>query len=291
MLRFAKSQISMSLMLASLLAYNSAFAADNKKGAEKLVELSGQTFAIGNRTMIDNSQVAEMISGADKDLAAQSSKSHAIVYFDSTEQNSEQADQTSTIRDPFEKVNRVTFVVNGALYRWVLKPTGKVYGFIIPLAAQKGIKRASYNIAMPVRLVNNVAQGKFKKGGVEFVRFLVNSTIGLGGIFDTATKVGISASSDEDMGQTLGHYGVGQGFYLVLPIVGSSSARDTVGLIADTLMNPLTYAPTGVGLFVRYNNMVLSAREYEQISGQSIDEMYKAARASYARTRAAAVAQ
>ena len=190
-----------------------------------------------------------------------------VAYFDNTEKAPAVMKQ---INDPLEKINRVTFYVNDALYRWFIDPTGKVYGFIIPVFIQKGIRHIVYNAAMPVRLINNVFQGKFGGAGRELLRFLVNTTVGIGGIFDPATKFHIKRA-DQDTGRTFGKYGFGNGFYFVIPFFGPSTGRDALGKIFDTLEDPTSYLPLTVGVFIRYNEAVLTVPEYEEKTGHHFD--------------------
>ncbi len=137
-----------------------------------------------------------------------------------------------TVNDPIEGFNRCSWAVNDWLFRGLIYPLSIGYNFIAPKPVRTTISNAGHNLTFPVRLVNNCLQAKWNGAWTETKRFTVNSTVGLGGLFDPAThwKIG---RSDEDFGQTLGHWGSGPWFYLMLPIFGPSNGRDTVGLIAD----------------------------------------------------------
>ncbi len=197
--------------------------------------------------------------------------------------------------DPLEPVNRAIFVFNDRLYFWVLKPVARGYGFVVPEPLRIGIRNAFTNILMPVRFVNSLLQGKVKGAGRELARFVVNSTIGMGGLFDTAKNDWHIPPSDEDTGQTLGTYGLGHGAYLVLPFFGPSSVRDAVGLGGDTLLNPLWYLldfQTGLEVTAAktINNTSLKIGDYESIKAMAIDP-YLAIRDGYIQHRAGQVAQ
>ena len=199
------------------------------------------------------------------------------------------------VADPLEPVNRAIFVFNDRLYFWVLKPVARGYGFVVPEPLRIGIRNAFTNILMPVRFVNSLLQGKVKGAGRELARFVVNSTIGMGGLFDTAKNDWHIPPSDEDTGQTLGTYGLGHGAYLVLPFFGPSSVRDTVGLGGDTLLNPLWYLldfQTGLEVTAvkTINNTSLRIGDYEGIKAMAIDP-YLAIRDGYIQHRAGQVAQ
>jgi phospholipid-binding lipoprotein MlaA len=143
-------------------------------------------------------------------------------------------------RDPLEGLNRAVFVFNDKLDRYVLKPVAKGYRFITPSFVRRGVSNFFSNLYDPANMVNNMLQGKFAEGASDFGRFMFNSTIGVFGLFDVATPLGLE-KHDEDFGQTLGVWGVGEGPYLVLPVLGSSTLRDGSGRVADQFLYPQTY--------------------------------------------------
>lgn len=199
------------------------------------------------------------------------------------------------VADPIEPVNRAIFVFNDRLYFWVLKPLAKGYAFVVPEPLRVGIRNAFANVAMPVRLVNSLLQGKVKGAGRELARFTINTTVGLAGLFDTAKNYWKITPSEEDTGQTLGSYGLGHGAYLVLPFFGPSSLRDAAGLGGDTLLNPLYYLvdfPTGVEIRAgeAVNDTSLQIGEYEDIKAAAIDP-YLAIRDGYIQYRQGQVAR
>lgn len=144
--------------------------------------------------------------------------------------------------DPLEPVNRVVFNVNDTLDTWILRPTAVVYQAVMPEFAERGVRNFFSNLGEVRNVVHNTLQGKLDGTAASTGRFLINSTVGIGGLFDVATKIGIEQSR-EDLGQTLGAWGVSSGPYLVLPLVGPSTLRDSSGLLVDPFLSPITYAP------------------------------------------------
>lgn len=142
--------------------------------------------------------------------------------------------------DPLEFVNRFTFAINGALDAFVIQPAAATYRFLLPDPVQNGVRNAMRNIGAPVVFANDIFQGEWERAETTAMRFLINTTLGVAGIFDVAAEWGYEYH-DEDFGQTLAVWGVGEGFYLVLPLLGPSTARDTVGLVVDSFIDPWPY--------------------------------------------------
>jgi phospholipid-binding lipoprotein MlaA len=142
--------------------------------------------------------------------------------------------------DPFEKFNRGVFAFNDGVDQMVIKPIAKTYKTIVPSPIDNGVTNFFSNIDDIVVVVNDLFQLKFKQAASDTGRLLVNSTVGLLGFIDVATDIGLP-KHDEDFGQTLGYWGVNSGPYLVLPILGPSSARDAVGVGTDLLFDPTFY--------------------------------------------------
>lgn len=140
-------------------------------------------------------------------------------------------------RDPIEPLNRATFAFNESADRYVMRPVAQVYDYI-PLPLKVGVGNFFGNIGDVWIGVNNVLQGKFVDGLSDGGRVLVNSTVGIFGLFDVATEMGLE-KHDEDLGQTLGTWGVGEGPYIVLPLLGPSTLRDSLGLIGDIQADPV----------------------------------------------------
>lgn len=179
--------------------------------------------------------------------------------------------------DPLEPMNRAFFQFNDRLYFWFLKPVGTFYGKVIPPGIRTDIKNAYENILFPIRFVNNTLQGKFKGAGVELTRFVINTTLGFGGMFDIANTHFNLHPYDEDFGQTLGFYGMRPMIFINWPILGPSTGRDTIGLVGDTFLNPIYYlAPNmavraGVQGGIKLNNTSMRIGEYEDFKASALD--------------------
>jgi len=143
-------------------------------------------------------------------------------------------------QDPLEKINRPILTFNLKADQYVLRPVAKTYAKVLPEFARKGVSNFFDNFFYPTTIVNDLLQAKFVQGGQDTLRFVVNSTLGLAGFLDVATTQGLVAN-DEDLGQTFGRWGVGPGWYLMLPILGPSSNRDLVGRVGDNWTEILTY--------------------------------------------------
>jgi phospholipid-binding lipoprotein MlaA len=138
------------------------------------------------------------------------------------------------VKDCFESVNRATFKFNQVLDGVIFEPVAKAYR-VLPSPVRVGTSNALDNLSTLVTIPNNILQGEFKKASVNTGRFIVNTTVGVVGIFDVAKKIGFAEYEKEDYGQTLGVMGVGAGCYIVLPVLGPSTVRDTAGSFANIL--------------------------------------------------------
>ncbi len=141
------------------------------------------------------------------------------------------------VSDPFEGVNRVIFAFNSGLNDFVLFPLTDVYTLFIPTVCRTGADNVFQNLFAPVKMLNYLFQGEGDRAGETLGRFLINTLLGLGGIFDVATDLGLPAS-DTTFGNTLETWGVGPGPYLVLPVLGPTSSRDALGMAVDYGMDP-----------------------------------------------------
>jgi phospholipid-binding lipoprotein MlaA len=143
--------------------------------------------------------------------------------------------------DPYEPTNRAVFDFNSKLDNNFAKPVAKFYNHAVPGFARDGLHNFLTNLNKPITFGNDVLQGEGSRAGETLGRFVVNSTLGIAGLFDVATKMGIPDHS-EDFGQTLGVWGSGEGPYLMLPFIGPDPPRDLAGDVVDIFMDPLTYA-------------------------------------------------
>lgn len=185
--------------------------------------------------------------------------------------------KTVDVADPLEPVNRIMYHVNDAFYFWLLKPVAQVYAHIAPEPARIGIGNFFRNLTTPVRFVNCHLQGKKAVADIELKRFWVNTTAGILGFGDPAKdQHDLALPAREDLGQTIATYGVGNGFYIVLPIFGPSTLRDSVGMVGDMFLNPIFYVePTeaSIGIFaVRITNETsFRIGEYEAFKADALD--------------------
>ncbi len=181
------------------------------------------------------------------------------------------------VSDPLEPINRGLFWFNDKLYFYLMKPVARGYRRVVPDLMQVSVQHFFSNLATPVRLVNSALQFKFRDAGNELTRFGVNSTLGIGGFFDPAKEHFNISRKDEDTGQTLGHYGFGPGFYLVLPVLGPSNLRDGIGLLADSRLDLTNYVweenrdYLGAKIVDAINELSLDKDTYEGIKRDALD--------------------
>lgn len=199
----------------------------------------------------------------------------------------------AVVADPFEGVNRAVFVFNDKFYLYGLRPLTKGYGRVVPDFARKGVKNFFDNLLFPIRFINDLLQGKGEAASMEFSAFFINTTLGFGGLNDFAQRhVGIRLD-DEDFGQTLGSYGIGNGFYLIIPFLGPSSLRDAVGRAGDWAIDPINYIKPnelswGAWGLEKVNWTSFHIGEYEAFKEASIDP-YAAMRNAYIQNRNALI--
>lgn len=144
--------------------------------------------------------------------------------------------------DPLEPVNRAVFSFNRSADKYVLKPVAKGYQKVTPIVAQQGVTNFFNNLDEPRTIVNDLLQLKVTQAAADTGRFLLNSTAGFAGLMDVATDAGLPRNR-EDFGQTLGKYGVGEGWYLMLPLLGPTTNRDLVGRLVDSPAQLGSYVP------------------------------------------------
>ena len=198
--------------------------------------------------------------------------------------------QISTIADPLEPFNRAMFQFNDKLYFWALKPVAQGYNKVVPERARVSVKNFFSNLRFPVRFVSCLLQADFGGAATELGRFTVNTIFGVGGLLDPSSTEQLNIPKrDADLGQTLGVYGVGQGLYVVWPVLGPSSARDSVGIVGDFFLYPVSYitpwyAWLGVRGYEEINDASLRIGDYESLKEAAIDP-YVALRDAYAQYR------
>jgi len=203
------------------------------------------------------------------------------------------ADADEGTNDPFENVNRAVFDFNITLDDYVLKPVAKGYRDVTPLPIRKAVSNFLSNLGAPIRFANDGLQGNGERAGQTFIRFWYNTFLGVGGIVDVGTALGVPYH-DADFGQTLGVWGVGTGPYLMLPLLGPSNPRDAIGYGVDSYADPFTQgmaaANHDIANYLRAGISIVSNRsqtidELDELRRGSLD-FYAAVRSLYQQKRA-----
>jgi phospholipid-binding lipoprotein MlaA len=241
------------------------------------------------------------------DAAAVSAETDPFDPFDDPTGDSygEAGDLLPMVADPLVGFNRAMFVFNDKVYFWVLKPVASGYRVVVPTPVRVSVKNFFFNIQGPVRFVNCLLQGKWRPAESEFCRFMVNSTAGFLGLFNIVKDQPQFNPPEEDFGQTLGTYSVGNGFYIVWPLFGPSTLRDTAGTVGDWVLNPfsfmqlvnvdtevLTSGTTSVAVYgVRIvNDTSFRIGDYEALKNSALDP-YESLRNAYIQNRDSKIAR
>ena len=193
------------------------------------------------------------------------------------------------INDPLEPVNRIMYGINDTLYFWVAKPCAETIEQVVPEPARIGILNFFNNLTTPVRLVNCLLQGKGEAADTEFRRFLINTTVGIAGFGDPALDEYGLQPVKEDLGQTLAVYGLEDGFYIVWPLLGPSTLRDSAGKVGDIFLNPVFYVEhtetaISISAVKVANESSFHTGEYETFKEAALDP-YVAMREAYIQYR------
>jgi phospholipid-binding lipoprotein MlaA len=191
--------------------------------------------------------------------------------------------------DPWQPFNEGIFTFNRQVDRFVLKPVATVWDKVLPAEVQRSLKRAFDNLGMPRRVVNNLLQGKGERAVTEVGRFVVNTTLGVAGLFDVAKSAFGLPAADEDAGQTFGVWGIGHGPYLVLPFLPPLTVRDGVGWAVDLALDPLNYvlpfaALAGMTAGGIVNERSLTLQLYQDVE-ETVLDLYSAVRNAYLQRR------
>ena len=238
---------------------------------------------------------AVLAAGDEKPLESEGREEDPLDAFDSGEDldlwDEESEEESISVADPLSPWNRAMFHLNDKLYFWVLKPVAKGYKAVTPSPFRVGIRNFFHNITAPIRIVNCVLQGKVQTAETELARFLINSTVGGLGFGDLAkNNPKFEKPPAEDLGQTLATYGVGNGIYIVWPLMGPSTLRDSVGMIGDYFLNPVTYAEMsselslGITGLKTVNETSFRIGNYESLKDAAI-EPYESLRNGYIQYR------
>jgi phospholipid-binding lipoprotein MlaA len=197
-----------------------------------------------------------------------------------------QADLGELDHDPWQRGNRRVFAFNESVDAWVLAPVARGWTAITPETARVHLGQFFQNLAFPRQFVNSLLQAEPYQAGVEFWRFAINTTVGIAGFFDPASEIGL-VRREEDFGQTLGVWGVGSGRYVMLPLLGPSTLRDTAGLPFDMVLNGAILIP-GAGVVRAVNTRALLAEDIEGARESALD-FYAFVRNAYLQLRRAQV--
>ena len=206
----------------------------------------------------------------------------------------EEPGKEETVEDPWEAMNTRMFSFNMKADRYVLKPLATGYAWILPDPVERAIGRAINNIRFVPRTMNNLFQQKWNGASRETGRFLINSTVGIGGLFDVAeSQFGMKPATSEDFGQTLAMYGIRSGPYLVLPLLPPTTVRDGAGMVGDMLMDPLSYfipffPQTSVRTTEIVNDRSQNLELYDGVETSTVD-LYGAVRSGYMQRRSQAI--
>jgi len=188
--------------------------------------------------------------------------------------------------DPWERVNRAGYAVEGKLDHFVIHPLSRVYRFLTPGPIGRGIHNVLVNLSEPSALINDTLQLRFKRAGIPAARLVINSTIGVLGLFDIATRIGLY-HHDNEFGVTLGRYGVKPGPYIYLPLIGPSTVRDLVGSGVDLLLNPLHLATYPDQSTILESNFALNGLDRETSTEAELHALLSTAVDPYATLRSA----
>jgi len=187
--------------------------------------------------------------------------------------------------DPLEPMNRDIFAFNEAADKYVIRPLAEGYVAIVPAVGRRSVRNFLNNLRSPVVFANDVLQFDLERAGITAGRAIVNTTAGIGGLFDVATEIGLPFH-DEDFGQTLAVWGIGEGPYLMLPILGPSNPRDTVGLVADGFMDPLNWYLDNIGLgYLTYVRAAIDGIDKRASVLDTLDEIKRTSLDFYATIR------
>ena len=219
-------------------------------------------------------------------------------YDDEYDDEDEYTDEEDVelIPDPLMGMNRGLLTFNDKMYFWLLKPVATGYGMVIPEELRRAIVNVFYNIRFPVRFVNCLLQGKFRKSGYEFGQFFINSTAGFLGLANVASNYPKLQPSKEDLGQTFAVWGFGNGVYLMLPFLGPSSIRDGLGRLGDTFLDPLWWlfddfwTSVGIRIGEVVNETSTRIGEYEALKDAALDP-YVMIRNAYIQNRNKLIAE
>lgn len=179
--------------------------------------------------------------------------------------------EAEVIYDPLSGYNRIMTDINDKFYIHLLIPVAKGYKAVVHSEIRKSVGNFFHNIYFPIRLVNNLLQAKFQNASEETGRFVINTTLGVAGLFDPAKSEFELEAHDEDFGQTLGFYGVGGGAHIVLPLLGPSNLRDAISKFPDSYLSPISSSSRDYYALKDTTEEFIAVKTYEYINELSMD--------------------
>ena len=246
---------------------------ESQKSADALAEGAAQEEKVGEEAP-EGAVPAESLKTQEKE-GKQDAEDLDDLKSDYVPEEGEEA--PATIADPLEPVNRAMYHFNDKLYFWLLKPVSQAYGKAVPEPARTSVQNFFTNLAFPVRFLSCLLQADFSGAAKESGRFVANTLWGIGGLLDPSSTSELDIPKQNvDLGQTLGSYGVGPGFYIVWPVLGPSSLRDTVDIVGKHFLNPVSYlnpwyTPMAVRGYDAVNETSLRIGDYEALKGAALD--------------------
>jgi len=257
---------------------NEEYAAEFSVSSEALSvdELVSETDDLAPETATDDDYVPEAPENADHPVT-DVADDDAYDFDQDDEWYGAHSNNVPTLADPIEPFNRAMYHFNDKMYFWVLRPVAIGYNAVVPEMVRVGIKNFFTNLAFPIRFTSSLLQADFKGALQEVGRFTVNTICGFVGFLDPASASGdLFPKNEADLGETFGIWGIGQGIYIVWPVIGPSSLRDTFATVGEYFLYPLSYlhpwyAPTGLRSFQIINDTSLRLGDYEALIGAAID--------------------
>jgi len=284
------------LIFATSRAENSNSPTNGATGDQKLVIKSAVSISKTVSAKPSPSPRVTISKSSKKDLSSKSS-TLATKGSGNADDPGDDYGTIKTISDPIQPVNRGTFWLNHQIYHYVFHPLNKVYKTVLPTPVRTGVSNVFDNVNYPVRFVNDLLQWQPKRAGLETEKFLVNTTAGVGGIFKVSQKIPSLANVPKtDTTATFAKWRIPEGPYIVWPILGPKSARDTVGFVGDVALNPVTWLTLGAGAGLSGGAAVAveapsttsttsdKIDNYETVTDHAIDR-YEAVRSAYSQNR------
>jgi phospholipid-binding lipoprotein MlaA len=210
--------------------------------------------------------------------------SFALIALVACSTGQEVSQSAQGLNDPYEAQNRKTHEFNKALDTNLLRPTSRAYAAVVPTPVRTSVSNFSKNLSMPQVVVNSLLQGNLENAGTATFRFVLNSTVGMLGLFDAASEFKV-ADVDSDFGETLAVWGVGEGAFLEIPVFGPAFQRDAVGKVVDLFTNPLTANLNEPETYISPTTSALRALHNRDRFSSTIDSLLYESADSYAQTR------